>query len=64
VSYRLELFRCGFTGKAEPHPLRKIQALICHRGSEAEAAERRLILSDIRAMLADDAIDLDIIGPM
>lgn len=46
---RYEYWRHGFIGKIEPHPLRRIQAMIRARAAEADAIERRLILCDIRA---------------
>lgn len=59
-SYRLELFRHGFIGSVEPHPLRRIQALIRHRAAEAEAIDRWLLLGDIRAILAQELVEEDI----
>lgn len=56
-SYRVACFRHGLIGKVEPHPLRRIQALIRFRAAEAESIERWLILCDIRAMLAAEHVE-------
>ncbi len=56
-NYQLECFRHGFTGKTEPHPLRRVQALIRAHSADAEAIARWLVICDIKAELAAEIID-------
>jgi hypothetical protein len=39
AAYRLELFRLGFLGRAEAHPLRRVQALLRAQACDREALE-------------------------
>lgn len=51
--YRLLCWKHGILGqRTEAHPLRRVQALIRHRGAEADAIMRWVILCDMRADVA------------
>lgn len=52
--YRIACWQHGLIGKAEVHPLRRIQAMLRFRAAEADAIERWLVLCDIKAELAAD----------
>lgn len=52
TQYRLELWRYGFIGRQAVDPFRAIQALLCHRATDA-APSTQAILCSIRKRLKE-----------